>query len=246
MGFATGALADRPDGSHARGVADHLGGDPVDTEKGHHGAAVGAGHPAAVGAAGGVADGEGPGAGPAAPDEPGGGRGDGDVEVRGGHALQEGGPAPGPRPWLQVVALRLCGTRRLVEHLRDLGAKLTSGEQGEVQAGTTCLPATRRRGGRQRVASHVHHKPFDEGGGKLGVRSDRFERGGDLEVRLVRPGELSRFEGLLDEHHFLGHRLYGRALRFRGRNAGCHSPYEHARGPRKSCGSLHSPHTADT
>lgn len=33
-------------------------------------------------------------------------------------------------------------------------------------------------------------------------------------MRLVRPSEVGRFEQLLDEHHFLGHRLYGRALRY--------------------------------
>ena len=33
-------------------------------------------------------------------------------------------------------------------------------------------------------------------------------------VRLVRPGEVGRFNALLDEHHFLGHRLYGRVMRY--------------------------------
>ena len=33
-------------------------------------------------------------------------------------------------------------------------------------------------------------------------------------VRLVRPDEVGRFNALLDEHHFLGHRLYGRVMRY--------------------------------
>jgi predicted transposase YbfD/YdcC len=35
-----------------------------------------------------------------------------------------------------------------------------------------------------------------------------------LSVRLVTAGEVARFDALLDEHHFLGHRLFGRVLRY--------------------------------
>jgi hypothetical protein len=36
----------------------------------------------------------------------------------------------------------------------------------------------------------------------------------ELAVRLVRPGEVARFNDLLDEHHFLGHHLSGRVVRY--------------------------------
>jgi hypothetical protein len=36
----------------------------------------------------------------------------------------------------------------------------------------------------------------------------------DLSVRLVRTAEVARFNALLDEHHWLGHRLFGRVLRY--------------------------------
>jgi len=39
-------------------------------------------------------------------------------------------------------------------------------------------------------------------------------RFGSLVVRLVAPGEVSRFNELLDQQHFLGHRLTGRVLRY--------------------------------
>lgn len=45
------------------------------------------------------------------------------------------------------------------------------------------------------------------------MRTDGFERVQPLSVRLVRAGEVGRFNDLLDEHHFLGHRLYGRVVR---------------------------------
>ena len=46
------------------------------------------------------------------------------------------------------------------------------------------------------------------------MRTDAFEHVQSLSVRLVRPGEVGRFNDLLDEHHFLGHRLYGRVMRY--------------------------------
>lgn len=46
------------------------------------------------------------------------------------------------------------------------------------------------------------------------MRTDAFERARPLSVRVVRAGELDRFNELLDEHHFLGHRLYGRVIRY--------------------------------
>jgi len=36
----------------------------------------------------------------------------------------------------------------------------------------------------------------------------------ELSVRLVRAVEVARFNALLDEHHFLGHHLFGRVLRY--------------------------------
>lgn len=36
----------------------------------------------------------------------------------------------------------------------------------------------------------------------------------ELAVRLVRADEVARFNALLDEHHFLGHHLFGRVLRY--------------------------------
>ena len=36
----------------------------------------------------------------------------------------------------------------------------------------------------------------------------------ELSVRLVRADEVARFNALLDEHHFLGHHLFGRVLRY--------------------------------
>lgn len=35
-----------------------------------------------------------------------------------------------------------------------------------------------------------------------------------LTVRLARPDEVARFNAELDEHHFLGHHLFGRVLRY--------------------------------
>jgi len=37
---------------------------------------------------------------------------------------------------------------------------------------------------------------------------------GSLGVRLVMPPEVERFNALLDEHHYLGHNLVGRVLRY--------------------------------
>ena len=46
------------------------------------------------------------------------------------------------------------------------------------------------------------------------MRTDGFEHREHLEVRLVRPEEVGRFNDLLDEHHFLGHHLFGRVVRY--------------------------------
>jgi len=43
---------------------------------------------------------------------------------------------------------------------------------------------------------------------------DREQPRADLSVRLVRADEVARFNALLDEHHFLGHHLFGRVLRY--------------------------------
>jgi len=45
--------------------------------------------------------------------------------------------------------------------------------------------------------------------------SDRPEHDfGSLVVRLVAPSEVARFNELLDQHHYLGHNLVGRVLRY--------------------------------
>ncbi|MHB8295261.1 MAG: Druantia anti-phage system protein DruA [Acidimicrobiales bacterium] len=41
-----------------------------------------------------------------------------------------------------------------------------------------------------------------------------IERREPLAVRLVRVDEVTRFNALLDEHHYLGHHLFGRVLRY--------------------------------
>jgi predicted transposase YbfD/YdcC len=46
------------------------------------------------------------------------------------------------------------------------------------------------------------------------VKAEAFEHREPLSVRLVAPHEVPRFNALLDEHHFLGHHLFGRALRY--------------------------------
>jgi hypothetical protein len=46
------------------------------------------------------------------------------------------------------------------------------------------------------------------------VRSEVFERRDPLTARLVHADEVARFNGLLDEHHFLGHHLFGRVMRY--------------------------------
>lgn len=46
------------------------------------------------------------------------------------------------------------------------------------------------------------------------MESLSFEHHQALSVRLVRADEVARFNALLDEHHFLGHHLFGRALRY--------------------------------
>ena len=46
------------------------------------------------------------------------------------------------------------------------------------------------------------------------MQPEVFERSEPLAVRLVRPEEVPRFNALLDEHHFLGHHLFGRVLRY--------------------------------
>ena len=46
------------------------------------------------------------------------------------------------------------------------------------------------------------------------MREDREQPRADLSVRLVRANEVARFNSLLDEHHFLGHHLFGRVLRY--------------------------------
>ena len=43
---------------------------------------------------------------------------------------------------------------------------------------------------------------------------DRHRLRSDLAVRLVRTDEVARFNELLDEHHWLGHHLFGRVLRY--------------------------------
>jgi len=58
------------------------------------------------------------------------------------------------------------------------------------------------------------------GATSLGVRTDGIEHREALEVRLVRADEVGRFNDLLDEHHFLGHHLFGVSCCFRG----CHRP----------------------
>lgn len=46
------------------------------------------------------------------------------------------------------------------------------------------------------------------------MRPELFDHRQPLEVRLVRGSEVPRFNALLDEHHFLGHHLFGRVLRY--------------------------------
>jgi predicted transposase YbfD/YdcC/GNAT superfamily N-acetyltransferase len=46
------------------------------------------------------------------------------------------------------------------------------------------------------------------------MKAEVLEHHRDLAVRLVRADEVPRFNALLDEHHFLGHRLFGRVLRY--------------------------------
>jgi len=50
--------------------------------------------------------------------------------------------------------------------------------------------------------------------------TDAVEHARSLSVRLVRAGEVDRFNDLLDEHHFLGHRLCGRLIRHVAREDG--------------------------
>jgi len=49
---------------------------------------------------------------------------------------------------------------------------------------------------------------------RCGDRSRFVEGGGGLVVRLVSAGEVPRLYPLLDEHHFLGHCLPGRVVRY--------------------------------
>lgn len=46
------------------------------------------------------------------------------------------------------------------------------------------------------------------------MENPSFEHHQALSVRLVRAEEVARFNALLDEHHFLGHHLFGRVLRY--------------------------------
>ena len=46
------------------------------------------------------------------------------------------------------------------------------------------------------------------------MENPSFEHREALSVRLVRADEVARFNALLDEHHFLGHHLFGRVLRY--------------------------------
>ena len=46
------------------------------------------------------------------------------------------------------------------------------------------------------------------------MKNPSFEHHQALSVRLVRADEVARFNALLDEHHFLGHHLFGRVLRY--------------------------------
>ena len=46
------------------------------------------------------------------------------------------------------------------------------------------------------------------------MRAELFEGREPLSVRLVVLHEVPRFNALLDEHHFLGHHIFGRVLRY--------------------------------
>lgn len=46
------------------------------------------------------------------------------------------------------------------------------------------------------------------------MKAEALEHHRPLAVRLVRAEEVPRFNALLDEHHFLGHHLFGRVLRY--------------------------------
>jgi predicted transposase YbfD/YdcC len=46
------------------------------------------------------------------------------------------------------------------------------------------------------------------------VKAEALQHHRALAVRLVRADEVRRFNALLDEHHFLGHHLFGRVLRY--------------------------------
>jgi hypothetical protein len=46
------------------------------------------------------------------------------------------------------------------------------------------------------------------------VKAEFFEHREPLCVRLVAPHDVPRFNALLDEQYFLGHRLFGRVLRY--------------------------------
>lgn len=46
------------------------------------------------------------------------------------------------------------------------------------------------------------------------MTTEAFEHRQPLLVRLTRADEVGRFNALLDEHHFLGHHLFGRVMRY--------------------------------